>query len=320
MTKTTKQTTRKKRCPKGSRRDKKSGECAPYKGIQLFKELKDQTISDKPTISLESLDKGAILKVYKEGELMAQTYVDEKSLERSKKIEERGNKLILQTIKKIKKDPTLLQKDKQFLRFQKKMAQKKGGASGEATSENSIQIQVQENLMEKIQSPKIAKLQAKLATLEEELKKEVDMYYSSWSSFNGFLAIINLVGTVSGTIENNMGIGGYLQNFILDGLLTNLVFFITNITAYAFSTEDINTIQTIVTYIVFTLNASILAIILSSGYGLIPSFVQDSLWLVDFILISVKNHMISTREKSTHELHLEKEIAETKLKVLKAME
>jgi hypothetical protein len=71
-----KTTTRKKRCPNGSRRDKKSDECAPYKGIQVFKELKDQEISNKPTVSLETLEKGAILKVYKEGELIGQTYVD----------------------------------------------------------------------------------------------------------------------------------------------------------------------------------------------------------------------------------------------------
>jgi hypothetical protein len=316
----TKHTTRKKRCPNGSRRDKKSGECAPYKGIQVFKELKDQTISDKPTISLESLDKGAILKVYKEGELLAQSYVDEKSLQQSKKIEEKGNKLILQLIKKIKKDPTVLKKDKRFLRFQKKMAQKKGGASEEASSENAIEIQVQETVMEKIQSPKIAKLQAKLATLEEELKKEVDTYYSSWSAFNGILAVMNVVGTVSGVIEFNLGINSYLNHFILDGLLTNIVLFITNITAYAFSSEDINTIQTIVTYIVFILNASILSVLIFTGVLAAPLMIQDSLWLVDFILISIKNYMISTREKSANELCLEYDIAKTKLSIIKAME
>jgi len=311
--------TRKKRCPNGSRRDKTSNECAPYKGIQLFKELKDQEISNKPTVSLESLEKGAILKVYKEGELVGQTYVNEKTLQQSKAIEEKGNKLILKAIKRIKKDPTVLQKDKKFLRFQKKMAQKRGQQKGGGeTSEESVEIQVQEGVMEQLQSTKIAKLHAKLASLETDLQKEVDLYYSSWSAFNGILAVMNVVGTVAGAIEYGDA-GSYFQNFIMSGLFTNLLFFITNIVAYSFSTEDVNTIQTIATYTVFIVDTSILTALTLTGYLSGILILQDSLWFVDFILLSIKNHMISTREKTAHELHLEKEIDDVKWKLMKAM-
>jgi hypothetical protein len=48
--------------------------------------------------------------------------------------------------------------------------------------------------------------------------------------------------------------------------------------------------------------------------------IQDSLWLVDFILIAIKNYMISTREKSANEIRLEKDIAKTKQNLIKAME
>jgi hypothetical protein len=312
---------RKKRCPNGSRRDKKSGDCAQYKGIQVFKELKDQKISNKPTVSLETLDNGAILKVYNEGELISQRYVNEKILQQSKVVEEKGNKLIMKAIKRIKKDPTVLQKDKKFLRFQKKMAQKRGGATGKEgePSEEFIEIQVQESVMEQIQSPKIAKLQAKLASLESELQKEVELYYSSWSTFNGILAIINVVGTVAGALEFG-GFSYYFNMPIISGFLTNLSFYITNIIAYFFSTEDINTIQTIINYIVFIVDNTVFIAFTIIGVEYGPLIIQESLMILDVVLIYVKNHMISTREKTKNELQLERDIIDTKVKLIEAME
>lgn len=313
---------RKKRCPNGSRRDKKSGECAQYKGIQLFKELKDQKISNKPTVSLETLDKGAILKVYNEGELIGQTYVNEKILQQSKVVEEKGNKLIMKAIKRIKKDPTVLQKDKKFLRFQKKMARKRGGATGKEgePSEEFVEIQVQESFMEQIQSQKITKLQAKLAALESELQKDVELYYSSWSTFNGILAIINIVSTVAGALEYGGFSYIYFNNPILSGFLTNMAFYITNIVAYFFSTEDINTIQTIITYIIFIVDNTVFIAFTIIGAEAGPLIIQESLIILDVVLLYVKNYMISTREKSKNELQLEKDIADTKLKLIEAME
>jgi hypothetical protein len=67
----------KKRCPNGSRRDTKTDICVKYNGVKVFKELKDQKISEtKTTISFESLEKNVILKKYENGELIEQKLIN----------------------------------------------------------------------------------------------------------------------------------------------------------------------------------------------------------------------------------------------------
>ena len=313
--------TKKKRCPNDYRRDKKTDKCVNYKGIQVFKDMKSQIITDKPTLSLESLDKGAILKIYNDGKLINQQYIDEKVLQKSKIIEEKGSKYIFKMIRKIQKDPTIIKKDNKFMRFQKKMVHKKGGNNQEGSQyEEPMDILVQEDVMDKLQSTKIQKLKDKLALLEGELKEEVDLYYNSWANFNGILGIMNVVGTVGDAIFGGCAncLPYFQDSIITTGLLSSLIVFITNMVAFSVSSEMINTIQTIVTYIVFTLSFSVMAVIFTSFSGI--AVIQDSLWIADFVAIFIKNYIISTREKSTKEIKLEKDIADIKSELVKAME
>ena len=316
--------TRKKRCPNGNRRDKKSGLCVRYEGLKVFKDLKDQEISKtKDTMTLESLDTGAIIKMYKDGELVEQKYVNEKMLEKAKAMGERDSKLLIKTMNRIKKNPNILN-DKKFKQFKKKMEANKKHAIVGGGKKNSpqnqpvdIDILIQEDTLQKLQSKKITNLQKKIQDIENELKEEVDMYYETWSSFNGLLAIISLASLTGGLFDFGGSITNYLQNPITSGFTTDIVIFITNLVAFMFSTEDINTIQTIVLYIIYSISIgvtiSLLPFITLNVY-------EDSIALSGLVLLVAKNIMISLRDKSPKELRLEAELKDAKDELVKAME
>ena len=317
--------TRKKRCPNGNRRDKKSGLCVRYEGLKVFKDLKDQEISKtKDTMTLESLDTGAIIKMYKDGELIEQKYVDEKMLEKAKAMGERDSKLLIKTMNRIKKNPDILN-DKKFKRFKKKMedaSNKKrgivgGGKEGSQNQPVDIDILIQEDTLQKLQSKKITNLHKKIQDIENQLKEEVDMYYETWSSFNGILAVISLASLTGGLFDFGGSITNYLQNPITSGFTTDIVIFITNLVAFMFSTEDINTIQSIVLYIIYSVSIgvtiSLLPFITLNVY-------EDSIALSGLVLLVAKNIMISLRDKSPKELRLESELKDAKDELVKAME
>ena len=179
--------TKKKRCPRGSRRDKKTGLCLPFIEITVFKDLKDQHISEtNDTISIESLgDDGAILKVYKNGTEVQQKFVSNTKLDM---VKTKGLKVAKHMIKKIKavgENPNIMFNDKKFKNFEKKLKRFENkqslngggeggeGGEGKGTKEEHVNIIIQEDVLNKLQdNHKINKLQEKLKNLEQELSDE----------------------------------------------------------------------------------------------------------------------------------------------------
>jgi hypothetical protein len=320
-----------------------------YEGIKVFKDLKDQSISDsRNTISIETLDsKGAIVKIYKMGELVEQKYLDEKVLENSKLKADKNTKFIIKSIKKLAKNPSLIQKDKKFLQFQRKvdkeMSKKSGGDSNGSRNEpTKTEVIVQQEVMDKLQNPKILRLQEKISKLESELKQEVDNYFNSWWLYNGFMAVFNCLTIYSGidtailaykglpdiinglTATNLMYYGSepVLTTFIVEGF-AYFSSFITNLTAFFFSTEDLNMISIYAQYIMYSIgltSAVLLTNVPISPFLYVNITANILVPVVGLSLTAIKHLFIANREKSQKELSLEKQLEQARQELIMEME
>ena len=199
-------TSSRKRCPNGSRKDKDSELCVKYDGFKVFKELKDQDISEKgTTVSIESLGEGGIIKLYKEGNMMEQKYISEEAIEKIKKKSDKQMQQVIKTLQKVKKNPKILN-DKRFQRFKKKMdnQEKKGGGGPEG---EILNIQVQEKTLNQLTNPRIQKLQGEVDRLQGLLddllyrrtKEETNDWWATIYIFNALESMGLIIGTNSGS-------------------------------------------------------------------------------------------------------------------------
>ena len=141
-----------KRCPNGSRWDTKSLLCVRYTNVKSFDKLTEITISEtKPTITFESLGKdnkdGAIVKIYKEGELEDQLFI---SPEKVKKVQQKTKEQSAKTrelLKKIEKNPDMIKKDKKFKNFQSKIAKTYNRKRNNKTAKEGTESSPQEPLV-----------------------------------------------------------------------------------------------------------------------------------------------------------------------------
>jgi cAMP phosphodiesterase len=158
-----------KRCSKGSRKDPKTGLCIKYASIKTFEKLSEQTISPtKNTLSLESLGKsGSILKIYEGGELKTQAFVSDEELEKAKKKGQKDIQNILKMMHNVQKNPSKIEKDKVFKKLRKII---KGGDIASATIESNTDILIQNDVMDKIETKKVIKLEDKIENLQTNKK------------------------------------------------------------------------------------------------------------------------------------------------------
>ena len=77
----------KKRCPNGSRRNKKTNMCIKFPNIKTFENISDLKISQtNNTLSVESLgEDGSILKFYEKQILQSQILIKEEDIQKAKK-------------------------------------------------------------------------------------------------------------------------------------------------------------------------------------------------------------------------------------------
>ena len=192
----------KKRCPKGYRRDKKTGDCIKYIGFSVFDELKDIEISqDGKTISIEYLEEGGIIKIYQEGKIIRQDFLDKKVFEKTKENTKRDMKRIFKVIKKLEKDPNIILKDKSFQRFKKQQEKKmkKGGGDEKKSKKESAKIVVQKDVIDNyLTDPNIATLQKRVDDLQEEIHKEKKSIYINWWSQFAAFNLFEMIGTTIG--------------------------------------------------------------------------------------------------------------------------
>jgi hypothetical protein len=188
---------RKKRCPNGSRRDKLSGFCKKYRGFSVFEELKDQVIKKEgTTISIESLEHaGVVIKVYHKGQLKEQNLVGPRYLEKGMEKSWKDLNNIMKTIRKIKRHPDLIRKDRQFQIFKKNVkspvpTQKGGSSKKEENNEEEkplVNLAVQHDVLKKVNSKEglhkqveIQELGLEMGMLSGDLKKEMEERHSEW--------------------------------------------------------------------------------------------------------------------------------------------
>jgi hypothetical protein len=308
----------KKRCPNGSRRDIKTDICVKYDGVKVFKELKDQTISEtKTTISFESLEENTILKIYEKGELIEQKLIDEKMIEKGIQKSKNIMGKIMKMVKQIKKNPDkmieLIENDKKFQRFQKKVEReerkKKGGNSRKSFkhsetnyNENSSNTDflIQENVLNNIQQSKQSELEQKLNELYIDLSKERNKELGEqhgWIGSQIFYSFIALCDIIKYFGEYIIISEAYIASLICDLIL---IFF---------PNENIYFLNTIVKFIIY----SVLIVIDWSTGGLML-WIQIGIFIINgFKLRKWLNHHASKTEKELyHEIEkTKKKIAET---------
>jgi len=208
--KTPKNTSKRRRCSRGFHFDKTTQMCKEFRKIQVFKDLKDEKISEtKNTIALESLgDAGAVLKVYKKGDLVNQTLVPQKKIEEAREQGVKQTKVILRNIKKAKNHPSIMKQDKKFQRFLRMFSQGSargkmmgGDSNGDSKSDSSTDILIQKDVYDQLSTDKMDKLKNKITELEAELNKERGIILASFSGSMGLISLLSMMGPSEVAIE-----------------------------------------------------------------------------------------------------------------------
>ena len=276
-------TTKKKRCSKGYRREKKTDECIFYTKIKVFKELSDQTISEtKNTISLEKVgENGSIIKLYNKGELYKQTFVSNQDLEKSKKNGKSDMNQMMKLIHKLGKDPTIIQKDKKFKKFKRKMERMRGGSALENNEEMKTEVLIQEGIMENIKGEEFIKEEEK--TDELQSNKSTTWLEDTWSwmgsNLMGITTVVHLFDAVmyglwaAGEITMKGTLTSFFLPFTIDcvGMLTISIM---NILGLYYPSNEMEQYNIWTQYIIYTL-------IIGTGILLFPHHVigMYSSWL-----------------------------------------
>jgi len=287
--------TTKKRCPNGSRRYK-MGICVKYATIKTFENLLEQKISEtKITLSLESLRKdGTIMKIYERGDLKHQVFLSDETLQKAKKKAQRDIQKMLKLMHKIQKDPSKIEKDTKFKRMLSKIrggvgvgGVGVGGVGGVgASTQSNTDILIDEEVMEKIGTKAVTKLEEKIKNIEnidnieniENIHKNDksfidDIWESIGSHWEAIMAIIHLAD-VAGLAYTAGQFTNVFSPFPFD-LVGAMGIVIMNIW-YAYYPEEENKQYTLYTqYLIysFVLGSAFFA----TGVGIIPNYIIVSM-------------------------------------------
>ena len=280
-----KKRTTKKRCPKGSHRDKTTGICVKYATIKTFENLTEQTISHtKNTLSLESLGKdGTIMKVYEKGELQYQVFVNDEKLQKAKKKAQKDIQKMLKMMHKIQKDPSKIEKDTKFKRMLKKI---KGGGTGSPTTiQSNTDILIEEQVMEKIETKAVVKLEEKIENIEA--KSQVENIWKSIGSHWEVISTILHVADVAGLAYMTGHFSSSFLPFLLD-LVNAMAIVVMNI-LYTYYPEEENKQYTLYAqYLIysFILGSSLFV----TGAGILPNYIVVSIMGTMGLINSVIEH------------------------------
>jgi len=161
----------KKRCPNGSRRNKKTNMCIKFPNIKTFENISDLKISQtNNTLSVESLgEDGSILKFYEKQILQSQILIKEEDIQKAKKSAHKDIRKLLKTMRNIHKDPSIIEKDTKFKKILRRV---KGGTTKKnstikhsITNKDNNDIFIQEEVMTKLQRKDVVKLEQKIKQL-----------------------------------------------------------------------------------------------------------------------------------------------------------
>jgi hypothetical protein len=211
-----------KRCPNGTRFDKKQHICLKNTVIKQFDNLEYIQISkEKPTITIEILDevnKECVIKNYQNGVLISQNLIDKSNFQKQKQISEIYLKKIFDFSEKLSKDPTILEKNIKFKNFKKKLAKSRSGGGetqekiDEDPNKKSFEILVQNGVIEYFSDDKMTVefLKERTNSLKKEAieaniestNKEIESFYM-WNTIS--TKVVRLIEGVA-----KIGIYGFL--------------------------------------------------------------------------------------------------------------
>lgn len=264
-----------KRCPNGTKFDKKQHICLKNTVIKQFENLEDIQISqEKTTITVELLDeenKDVVIKTYENGLLTSQKLIDKSNLQKQQQISETYLKKIFDVSEKLSKDPTILEKNIKFKNFKKKLAKSRGGGTEEKIEEDpdkkQVVVLVQNGVIDFFSEDKTAVefLEARAKSLKKEAteanikstNKEIDDFYKSNTiSFKliRFMEAIAKTGLYSliwilfGSFLSGITIGFFIYDVI--GLLVILIY---DIISFFFPTKEAFDTVVMVEYIYYTI-------------------------------------------------------------------
>lgn len=303
---TIKKSSTKKRCSKGSRRDKTTEMCVKYANVKTFENLADQTISEtKPTFSLERLDKSnMVLKYYKEGQLQHQSFVDETHLRRAKQKGQKDIKRMISLMHKVCKNPSMIQKDRGFQRLQKKL--KKGGGVAQITAEPHTEVLIQTDIMTEIETPKVARLEEKMENIQENGWWEY--MASNWEALATVWHLSDTVGLLDFAVTAPVN---FAMPFYLDTISMSVITLM-NIMRLYYPSDEMSEYSLYVQYIMYSL-IGVSVFVIRGHFFYLPDSVWMTMLAAGGIATTVGEHMVLTAEK-------EQKTEETKRKLVDVLE
>lgn len=307
----------KKRCPNGSRRDKKTNICIKYPNIKTFGNISDLNISEtNNTLSIESLgEDGSILKFYKKQILQSQIFIKEEDIQKAKKKAEKDIRTIIKTMHNIKKDPSIIDRDTKFKKLLKKI---RGGNTRKKTNFTPIikdnnDIFIQESFMKKIESKDITKLEKKIKNLNKKPNESIfdKIWDTLGSHFGAILTIIKTFDIIGFTVMLNNSSGIYP---IIFDLICSAIVYILDIWNLHYPEEINEGITLYIKYIIYSFIIVSVPFINGIGFLNIPNNIGTFILGTSGLGFSLYNNFTKIKGEKN------KELVKTKRKLVQVLE
>lgn len=271
-----------KRCPKGTRYDKKQQICLKHTVIKHFDNLDDIRIADdKTTVTLELIDKDKkefVIKTYENGLLQSQDFFDKNRIQQQEQLSNKYLNNLYSVFEKLEKDPEMLNKNIKFNRFKKKMAKftplknstKSGGGQKESEKESEkkpFEVQIQNGVIDilsqdettyKLLESRTKSLQKQaLESNIESTDKEINEFYSVGTLRFKILRFIETIFksglyTVIWCMFSSF-LSGIVVAFFLFDISGLLCLLITDIISFFFPNKELFNSIVLVEYIYYTI-------------------------------------------------------------------
>jgi hypothetical protein len=302
----------KKRCPNGSRRNKKTNDCIKLPNIKVFENISDLKISEtNNTLSVESLgEDGSIIKFYEKQILQSQILIKEEDIQKAKKNAHKDIHKLLKTMRNIHKDPSIIQKDTKFKKILRRV---KGGTTKKnSTNKQSItpkdnnDIFIQEEVMTKLQRKDVVKLEQKI----KQLNINESIFDKIWNTVGSHLDAIIIILKVWDIVGFSILLSQGIISIIFD-LVGYIVVYILDIW-YLYYPKEINENTRLhIKYIVYSILFTTIPWIGGIGLFGIPNqidvFIGSSVGLGDVIYDNYKKSHINNKNTKKNKLDKTKE-------------
>ena len=287
-----------KRCPNGTRYDKKQQICLKHTVIKQFENLDDiQIADDKTTVTLELLDKEKkefVIKTYENGLLKSQDFFDKNRIQQQERLSNKYLNNLYSFFEIFEKDHDMLNKNIKFKNFKKKIAKltKAGGGRGQKEAEDSdkkpFEVLIQNGVIDILSQDKTTYelLENRTKSLQkqaleskiESTDKEINDFYGSRSITFKVVRFFETIGkTVLYTVVwclFSSFLSGLVVGFFIFDISGLLCLLITDIISFFFPNKEAYDALVIVEYVFYTIYLIFGSIV---GYATLSNTVLYSL-------------------------------------------